>query len=138
MVPDIARPGDVLVVWRLERLGRSITNLVELVGTLEDQGVGLRGLQETNDSTSSSGKLIVHLFGALSEFERNLIRDRTHAGLTAARARGRKGGRSQALDPAKRQLALSRTATYDWEDLPLDEDFPAHTVQIHPRGGRLM
>ena len=80
-------------------LGRSLKDLIELVSTLDHQGVGLQSLQESIDTTSSSGKLIFHMFGALAEFERNLIRERTHAGLTAARARGRKGGRPKALDP---------------------------------------
>ncbi len=103
---DAARAGDVLVVWRLDRLGRSLKDLIELVGTLDRQGVGLQSLQESIDTTSNSGKLIFHMFGALAEFERNLIRERTHAGLTAARARGRKGGRPKALDPTKRRLAV--------------------------------
>jgi DNA invertase Pin-like site-specific DNA recombinase len=103
---EVARASDVLVVWRLDRLGRSLKDLIELVSTLDRQGVGLQSLQESIDTTSSSGKLIFHMFGALAEFERNLIRERTHAGLTAARARGRKGGRPKALDPTKRRLVV--------------------------------
>jgi DNA invertase Pin-like site-specific DNA recombinase len=101
-----ARPGDTLVVWRLDRLGRSLKDLIELTEILKSQGVGLHSLQESINTTSSSGQLVFHLFGALAEFERNLIRERTQAGLTAARARGRKGGRPKALDPNKRQLAV--------------------------------
>ncbi|MBB61624.1 recombinase family protein [Stutzerimonas balearica] len=100
------RAGDTLVIWRLDRLGRSLKNLIELVERLEAAKVGLRSLQENIDTTSSGGKLVVHLFGALAEFERNLIRERTQAGLVAARARGRMGGRPKRLDPAKLALAL--------------------------------
>lgn len=103
---EMARVGDVLVVWRLDRLGRSLKDLIGMVETLSERGVELHSLQEALATTSSSGKLIFHLFGALAEFERNLIRERTQAGLKAARARGRKGGRPKALEPAKRQLAL--------------------------------
>jgi DNA invertase Pin-like site-specific DNA recombinase len=95
MALEVARPGDVLVVWRLDRLGRSLRDLIDLVGTLETKGMGLKSLQETIDTTSSRGKLIFHMFGALAEFERNLIRERTRAGLSAAHARGRKGRRSR-------------------------------------------
>ena len=87
------RNGDMLVVWRLDRLGRSLSHLIELIQTLEGRGVGFKSLTEQIDTTTSGGKLIFHIFGALAEFERNLIRERTMAGLQAARARGRKGGR---------------------------------------------
>ena len=101
-----ARSGDTLVVWRLDRLSRSLKDLIELVTHLEAQGIGLKSLHEALDTSSSSGKLIFHLFGALAEFERNLIRERTQAGLRAARARGRKGGRPKALDAEKSALAI--------------------------------
>ncbi len=101
-----AREGDTLVVWRLDRLSRSLKDLIAMVTQLESQGVGLKSLQESLDTSSSSGKLIFHLFGALAEFERNLIRERTQAGLQAARARGRKGGRPPSLDADKRALAV--------------------------------
>ncbi len=87
------RNGDMLVVWRLDRLGRSLSHLIDLIQTLEGRGVGFKSLTEQIDTTTSGGKLIFHIFGALAEFERNLIRERTMAGLQAARARGRKGGR---------------------------------------------
>ena len=90
---DHVRNGDLLVVWRLDRLGRSLSHLIELIQTLEGRGVGFRSLTEQIDTTTSGGKLIFHIFGALAEFERNLIRERTMAGLQAARSRGRKGGR---------------------------------------------
>lgn len=103
---SMLRAGDTVVIWRLDRLGRSLKNLIELVERLEAAKVGLRSLQENIDTTSSGGKLVFHLFGALAEFERNLIRERTQAGLVAARARGRMGGRPKRLDPAKLALAL--------------------------------
>lgn len=98
------REGDTLVVWRLDRLGRSLKHLIEMVTALEKQGVGFQSLQESIDTTTSGGRLVFHIFGALAEFERNLIRERTRAGLAAARARGRKGGRPKALDEKKTQL----------------------------------
>ncbi|MBS0212571.1 MAG: recombinase family protein [Proteobacteria bacterium] len=93
------RQGDVLVVWRLDRLGRSLADLVQIVTELEQHGVGFESLTEKIDTTNASGKLIFHLFAALAEFERNLIRERTRAGLAAARARGRNGGRRRVLSP---------------------------------------
>ena len=103
---NFARPGDALVVWRLDRLSRSLRDLIETVTLLESRGVQLKSLHESIDTASSSGKLIFHLFGALAEFERNLIKERTLAGLQAARARGRKGGRPPSLDAEKRKLAV--------------------------------
>lgn len=105
-VMNYLRKGDTLVVWRLDRLGRSMKHLVELITQLEERGVGFRSLTEAMDTTTSGGKLIFHIFGALAEFERNLIRERTQAGLAAARARGRKGGRPFALDEGKRKMAI--------------------------------
>jgi len=104
---DFARPGDSIVVWRLDRLGRSLKDLITLVNKLDESGVGLQSLQEAIDTTTSAGKLIFHVFGALAEFERNLIAERTMAGLAAARARGRKGGRPMALNTEKRKLAVN-------------------------------
>ena len=104
---DQCRSGDTLVVWRLDRLGRSIKNLIDLAELLEKKGVGLKSCQEAIDTNTSGGKLIFHMFGALAEFERNLLRERTRAGLDAARARGRTGGRPKALDLKARTLALS-------------------------------
>ena len=100
------RAGDALVVWKLDRLGRSLKQLIDLVLTLETREVGLWSLQERLDTTTSGGKLIFHVFGALAEFERDLIRERTRAGLSAARARGRLGGRPKLLTPEKRKLAV--------------------------------
>jgi len=104
---EACRAGDILVVWKLDRLGRSLADLVETVQTLAARGIGFRSLQEQLDTTSSSGKLIFHLFAALAEFERDLIRERTKAGLAAARARGRKGGRPRGVDEKKRKAALA-------------------------------
>ena len=98
------REDDVLVVWRLDRLGRSLKHLIELVNSLEERGIGFQSLQESIDTTTSGGKLIFHIFGALAEFERNLIQERTYAGLAAARARGRTGGRPKSLDVKKTAL----------------------------------
>jgi DNA invertase Pin-like site-specific DNA recombinase len=98
------RPGDTLVVWRLDRLGRSLKHLIQTVETLQDRGVGFRSLQEAIDTTTSGGRLVFQIFGALAEFERSLIRERTMAGLEAARARGRNGGRRKKLSPAQQDL----------------------------------
>lgn len=106
-----ARPGDVLVVWRLDRLGRSLDDLVHLVNTLREHSVGFRSLQEAMDTTTPGGTLVFHLFGALAEFERALIRERTQAGLRAARARGHLGGRPRKLTP--RQVAMAQRLLTD-------------------------
>lgn len=103
---DVLRPGDTLVIWRLDRLGRSLKHLIHLVEQLDKREVGLKSLQENIDTTTSGGLLVFHLFGALAEFERTLIRERTQAGVNAARARGRQGGRPKLLEPNKRELAI--------------------------------
>jgi DNA invertase Pin-like site-specific DNA recombinase len=98
------RKGDTLVVWRLDRLGRSLRHLIDVIADLEKRSIGFRSLQESIDTTISGGRLILQIFGALAEFERNLIRERTQAGLKAARIRGRLGGRPKALDAKKTEL----------------------------------
>ncbi len=103
---DSLREGDVLMVWRLDRLGRSLRNLLELVEKLKERKVGFRSLQESMDTSTSGGNLIFQVFGALAEFERNIIRERTNAGLAAARARGRTGGRPKKLDEQQRELVI--------------------------------
>lgn len=102
---DYCREGDVLVVARLDRLGRSLRELIDLVGNLEESGVGFRSLKESLDTTTAGGRLIFHVFGALAEFEREIIRERTMAGLESARARGRRGGRPRVLNDGKTRLA---------------------------------
>jgi DNA invertase Pin-like site-specific DNA recombinase len=102
------RKGDVLVVWKLDRLGRDLRHLVNTVQDLSDRGIGLKVLAGQGadiDTTTASGKLVFGIFAALAEFERELIRERTRAGLAAARARGRKGGRKFALTKAQVRLA---------------------------------
>lgn len=101
------RPGDTLVVWKLDRLGRSLPHLVETVGNLADHDVGFHSLQEQIDTMTAGGKLIFHIFASLAEFERDLIRERTNAGLAAARARGRQGGRPKGVDQKKQKAALA-------------------------------
>jgi DNA invertase Pin-like site-specific DNA recombinase len=100
------RRGDTLVVWRLDRLGRSLKHLIDLISKLENMDIGFHSIQESIDTTTTGGKLVFHLFGALAEFERGLIRERTTAGLSAARARGKKGGRPKALNEKQRKLVV--------------------------------
>jgi len=95
------RPSDVLVVWKLDRLGRSLTHLIEIVNTLKANQVAFRSLTEGMDTTTASGELFFHVFGALAQYERALIKERVTAGLAAARHRGRIGGRPTAIPPEK-------------------------------------
>ena len=111
------RSGDTLVVWKLDRLGRSLSHLVKTIGELEVQNIGFRSLTEAIDTTTPSGRLTFHLFAALGQFERDLIRDRTSAGLKAARARGRKGGRKPVITPE----VLIRAKSLIAKDLSLRE-----------------
>src|SRR5438309_11667183 len=113
------RAGDTLVVWRLDRLGRSLRHLIDTLTALDTRGVGFKSLTEQIDTTTPGGKLIFHVFGALAEFERDLIRERTNAGLAAARARGKKGGRPKAMDQKKAELArkLYRDETNTIDDI---------------------
>ena len=113
-----AREGDTILVWRLDRLGRSLKDLIETVSGLEKRSIGFRSLQESIDTNTSGGRLIFHVFGALAEFERNLIRERTLAGLAAARARGRKGGRPRKL--SKKQMELARSL-YNSKQHPIND-----------------
>ena len=101
---EYVRKGDCLVVWKLDRLGRSLKHIIELVTHLESKGVGLMFLQEKIDTTGSAGKFYLQIFGARAEFERNIIRERTNAGLASARARGRVGGRPKKLSKEKIEM----------------------------------
>lgn len=113
---DHLRAGDTLVVWRLDRLGRAMGHLIETVASLEQRGVGFRSLHESIDTTTANGRLVLHLFGALAEFERNLVVERTQAGLAAARARGRNGGRPPKLDAVQVELLYR---LYDGREMPV-------------------
>lgn len=101
------REGDTLVVWRLDRLGRNLQDLIRIVNELEERGVKFKSLKESVDTGGPAGKLVFHLFAALAEFERELVRERTMAGLEAARARGRKGGRPQLLNANQQRAAMA-------------------------------
>ena len=115
---DQLRPGDTIVVWRLDRLGRSLKHLIQLIEDLADKGVGFRSLTEGMDTTTAGGKLIFSIFGALAEFERSLIRERTMAGLASARARGRVGGRPPVMTAEKVKVARQ---LYDAQELTVEE-----------------
>ncbi len=115
------RPGDVLVIWKLDRLGRSLRHLVDLAGTLLEQDVGLKSLNDPIDTTTPQGRLTFNLFASLAEFERDLIRERTRAGLVAARARGRKGGRPKGLPPQAERTACAAETLYREQRLSVRE-----------------
>ena len=104
---EYLRSGDTLVVWKLDRLGRSLSHLLEIIAGLREQGVGFRSLTEQMDTTTPHGELLFHLFGALAQYERALTRERVQAGLEAARRRGRRGGRPRALDAEKLGAVLT-------------------------------
>jgi DNA invertase Pin-like site-specific DNA recombinase len=103
---EFCREGDTFVVWKLDRLGRSLKHLIETVEDLKNRGIGFKSIQEAIDTSTSTGKLYFHVFCALAEFERDLIRERTLAGLEAARTRGRKGGRRRVISERKIQAAV--------------------------------
>jgi DNA invertase Pin-like site-specific DNA recombinase len=115
---EYVREGDTLVVWRLDRLGRSLKHLIETITELNNRKIGFKSIQENIDTTTSGGKLVFHIFGALAEFERDIIRERTQAGLLAARARGRKGGRPKVLTLKKAQMVQD---LYRNKDNSIDE-----------------
>jgi len=102
-----ARKGDVIVVWKLDRLGRSLKHLIETIQDLEKKGVEFKSLTEGMDTKTPGGRLLFNIFGAIAEFEKDLIKERTQAGLKAARARGRKGGRPKKMDPQMVEMARS-------------------------------
>ena len=134
---DYCREGDVLVVYKLDRLGRSLKELLEIVGGLEERGVGFRSLQESLDTTTPGGRLVFHIFASLAEFERDLIRERTMAGLQAARARGRKGGRKPKMDERKIALARKLMADPDYSVAEICETLKisSSTLYRHAPGG---
>ncbi len=103
----ILRKGDTLVVWKLDRLGRSLKHLIQVMNQLEERGIYFKSVQESLDTSTPGGKLIFHVFGALAEFERDIIRERTLAGLAAARSRGRKGGRPRKLSKKQVEIATN-------------------------------
>jgi DNA invertase Pin-like site-specific DNA recombinase len=104
------REGDTLVVWRLDRLGRSLRNLIDTITSLQERGIDFKSLTENIDTTTSGGKLVFHIFGALAEFEREIIKERTQAGLVAARSRGKVGGRPKALTTKEVQMLRNMAA----------------------------
>ena len=116
---NYVRAGDTLVVWRLDRLGRSLKDLIEKLTELHNRKIGFKSLTENIDTTTPGGKLIFHIFGALAEFECDLIKEQTHAGLQAARARGRRGGRPQVLTEKKVVMlrALYADKSHSVEDI---------------------
>ena len=126
-----ARKGDVVVVWKLDRLGRSLRDLIGVVNSLQDRGVGLRSLQEAIDTTTPAGKLTFHLFAALAEFERDMIRERTSAGLAAARKRGVAIGRPRALTPEQILMAEAMTADPAISTRQVAEQFGIHRSTLY-------
>lgn len=107
---DQLRKGDTVIIWKLDRLGRSLRDLVNLVTEIQEKGAGLKSLNDSIDTTTPQGKLTFHLFAALAEFERDIISERTKAGLKSARARGRKGGRPKGLsEQAKNKAIIAET-----------------------------
>lgn len=135
---EYLRAGDTLVVWKLDRLARSLRQLIETVELLEKRGIGFRSLTENIDTTSPGGKLIFHIFAALAEFERDLIRERTTAGLAAARARGKVGGRPPSLTASDLTAAkaLLRDPSITVEEAARRVGVTASTLHRHLPGGR--
>ena len=126
-----ARKGDVAVVWKLDRLGRSLRDLIDVVNSLQDRGVGLRSLQEAIDTTTPAGKLTFHIFAALAEFERDMIRERTRAGLVAAHKRGVAIGRPRALTPEQILMAKAMTADPAISTRQVAEQFGIHRSTLY-------
>ena len=120
-----------MVVWKLDRLGRSLRDLIEVVNTLGDRGVGLRSLHESIDTTTPAGKLTFHVFGALAEFERDVMRERTRAGLLAARKRGKKLGRPRSLSPEQVEMARSMLANPKLSARRVAEQLGVHRATLY-------
>jgi DNA invertase Pin-like site-specific DNA recombinase len=135
---NFLREGDILVVWRLDRLGCSLKDLIEGLTELHSRNIGFKSLTESIDTTTSGGKLIFHIFGALAEFERDIIRERTHAGLTAARARGKKGGRPKSSLNEEKRFQLAKQM-YETQKIPVGDicqslHIPRSTFYKYMRG----
>lgn len=130
-----ARKGDELVVWKLDRIGRSLPHLVKLMTQLRDQGIGFRSVTENIETETPGGRLVMHMFAALAEFERDLIRERTRSGLESARARGRTGGRKP-LEPAKLKAltAMWATKTMTANEIATQLDIGRRTVFKYVKG----
>jgi DNA invertase Pin-like site-specific DNA recombinase len=131
------REGDTLVVWRLDRLGRSLRHLIDTITALGERGVGFKSLQENIDTTTSGGKLVFHIFGSMAEFERDIIRERTLAGLESARSRGRKGGRPKALSDKEIQQVreLYKSNALPVEDICRRFNITRMTLHRYVRAG---
>ena len=125
------RNGDTLVVWRLDRLGRSLKDLITIISDLETKGIGFSSITESIDTTTSSGKLIFQIFGALAEFEHNLISERTKAGLAAARARGRKGGRKPKMSKSDVKKAAAMLTNPDITKIEVSKHFKVSRVTLN-------
>lgn len=123
-----------MVVWKLDRLGRSLKHLIDVVTELTNRNIGFKSLKESIDTNTSGGKLIFHVFGALAEFERDLIRERTRAGLEAARARGREGGRPPKMTPKKIQMALDLLDKHNYSPAEVCREFKIHRTKKDCRG----
>lgn len=137
------RTGDILVVWKLDRLGRSLKHLVELTNELLERRVGLISLNDPIDTTTPQGRLVFNIFASLAEFERDLIRERTRAGLQAARARGRKGGRPSGLPPKAKATAMAAETLYNEGGMGIQEicdqlgiSKPTLYAYLRHRGGK--
>jgi DNA invertase Pin-like site-specific DNA recombinase len=132
------REGDILVVWKLDRLARSVRQLVETAGGLEARGIGLKVLNQHIDTTTPGGRLVFHMFAAIAEFERELNLERTQTGLAVARASGRRGGRKPALGPSevKRAKAMLTDPTVTVEEVAAQLGVPISTLYRHIPGGR--
>ena len=135
---DYIRAGDTLVVWKLDRLARSVRQLVETAEDLQQRGIGLRVLTQQIDTTTPGGRLVFHVFAAMAEFERELILERTHAGLVAAKALGRRGGRKPAMGPSevKRAKAMLTDPTITVEEVARQMGVQPSTLYRHIPGGR--
>lgn len=115
------REGDVIIIWKLDRLARSLKDLVSLVNEIQEKGAGLNSLHDHIDTTTPHGKFTFHIFAAMAEFERDIIRERTNAGLASARARGRKGGRPKGLSKKAQNTAIIAEKLYEEGELTIKE-----------------